>query len=184
VSNESKRRIVVEIGYGAQPFISLPTLNKEIYVGIEKQPKQGKGSELRKALDRIARKDIQEGTALIKALSTSFPVAAIEADARSLPFKNASVDRIILHDVLNDPDTRQPHKLVAEAFRVLKPGGRLFVREKYGGTLLGGKKARACLKKLFRQAPQNEVRGYEAKLRNWRPGKAVGQVHVFQKPLK
>jgi ubiquinone/menaquinone biosynthesis C-methylase UbiE/DNA-binding transcriptional ArsR family regulator len=46
-------------------------------------------------------------------------------DAQDLPFAASSVDLITLHQVLHFLD--QPERLFAEAARVLKPGGRLFV---------------------------------------------------------
>jgi SAM-dependent methyltransferase len=48
-----------------------------------------------------------------------------EADARSLPFPDASFDYVYSHGVLHHSD--EPRKIVKEIFRVLKPGGRFNV---------------------------------------------------------
>jgi SAM-dependent methyltransferase len=49
----------------------------------------------------------------------------IEADARSLPFPDASFDYIYSHGVVHHSD--EPRKIVREIFRVLRPGGRFNV---------------------------------------------------------
>ena len=46
----------------------------------------------------------------------------LEADARKLPFPDASFDYVYSHGVLHHSD--QPRKIVDEIFRVLRPGGR------------------------------------------------------------
>ncbi len=48
-----------------------------------------------------------------------------EADARHLPFEDASFDYIYSHGVLHHSD--EPEKIVREMFRVLRPGGRINV---------------------------------------------------------
>jgi SAM-dependent methyltransferase len=48
-----------------------------------------------------------------------------EADARSLPFPDASFDYVYSHGVLHHSD--EPRKIVEEIFRVLRPGGRFNV---------------------------------------------------------
>lgn len=46
----------------------------------------------------------------------------VEGDGRSLPFPDASFDYVYSHGVLHHSD--EPRKVVEEAFRVLRPGGR------------------------------------------------------------
>jgi SAM-dependent methyltransferase len=49
----------------------------------------------------------------------------LEADARHLPFEDASFDYVYSHGVLHHSD--EPEKIVSEMFRVLRPGGRINV---------------------------------------------------------
>jgi SAM-dependent methyltransferase len=48
-----------------------------------------------------------------------------EADARHLPFEDASFDYVYSHGVLHHTD--EPEQVVGEMFRVLRPGGRFNV---------------------------------------------------------
>jgi SAM-dependent methyltransferase len=48
-----------------------------------------------------------------------------EADARHLPFEDATFDYVYSHGVLHHSD--EPEKIVDEMFRVLRPGGRFNV---------------------------------------------------------
>ncbi|MEM9667828.1 MAG: metalloregulator ArsR/SmtB family transcription factor [Pseudomonadota bacterium] len=69
-----------------------------------------------------------------------------QADATVLPFDDASVDLVIIHQVLHFIE--EPDRALAEAARILKPDGRLlivdfaphqleFLREKHGHRRLG-----------------------------------------------
>ena len=49
----------------------------------------------------------------------------IVADAHHLPFENESIDAIICKVVLEH--VKEPHQVVEEIYRVLKPGGKCFV---------------------------------------------------------
>lgn len=49
----------------------------------------------------------------------------LEADARKLPFPDASFDYVYSHGVLHHSD--EPRRVVDEIFRVLRPGGRFNV---------------------------------------------------------
>jgi ubiquinone/menaquinone biosynthesis C-methylase UbiE len=49
----------------------------------------------------------------------------IVADAEQLPYSDASIDAIVLDNVLEH--TRRPHMVIQESLRVLKPGGKIYV---------------------------------------------------------
>ena len=51
-------------------------------------------------------------------------------DAQRLPFANDSIDNLIMQDVLHH--LPYPLRFLAEAQRVLRPGGRLVMTERYG----------------------------------------------------
>ena len=54
------------------------------------------------------------------------PVARVrQGDVTATPFKDASADLVIIHQVLHYVDA--PHRVIAEAARVLQPGGRLLI---------------------------------------------------------
>ncbi|WP_349292255.1 class I SAM-dependent methyltransferase [Halobacterium zhouii] len=70
---------------------------------------------------------------LAEARDHGLPV--VRADAATLPVADASVDAVVIVDALHHfPDARAA---VAEATRVLRPGGVLVVREFDPGTLRG-----------------------------------------------
>jgi SAM-dependent methyltransferase len=64
-----------------------------------------------------------------------------EADARQLPFPEASFDYVYSHGVIHHSD--EPRKIVEELFRVLRPGGRFNV---HVYALLSATTIRACLR--------------------------------------
>lgn len=51
------------------------------------------------------------------------------ADARSLPFPDNSFDGVILSFALHEKDEGSRHRILAEAKRVLKPGGRILIAD-------------------------------------------------------
>lgn len=52
----------------------------------------------------------------------------IRGDILHLPFRDGSFDMVLLHHVLQHLMADERHKAAAEAFRVLRPGGKLSVR--------------------------------------------------------
>jgi SAM-dependent methyltransferase len=67
-------------------------------------------------------------------------VAFLGADAAALPLASASLQTVLIRDVLHH--LRSPEQAVAEAVRVLAPGGRLVVIEPNGGNPLVALQAR------------------------------------------
>ncbi|HZP40569.1 MAG TPA: class I SAM-dependent methyltransferase [Candidatus Binatia bacterium] len=96
-------------------------------------------------------------------------VAFAGADATALPLRDASVRLVLVRDVLHH--LPEPGRAVAEAVRVLAPGGRLFVVEPNGANPLVAAQARvmraeqglrasrrAALEAIVRAAPLADVR--------------------------
>jgi SAM-dependent methyltransferase len=80
---------------------------------------------------------------------------AVQADARRLPFPDASFDRIICSEILEHLD--DDHAAIAEVARVLRPGGRLAV------TVPRCFPERVCwaLSREYRETPGGHVRIYQ-----------------------
>ena len=79
-------------------------------------------------------------------------------DMYALPFDDAAFDMAILDDVLFD--ARQPEAAIAEATRILRPGGRLLVLAAAGGDEFAARAAqlaRWCANSGLRLAPARPV---------------------------
>jgi ubiquinone/menaquinone biosynthesis C-methylase UbiE len=61
--------------------------------------------------------------------TTNLNMAHTQGDSMSLPFANESFDVVLLHLIL--AVVPQPERCLAEATRVLKPGGRILVFDKF-----------------------------------------------------
>lgn len=60
---------------------------------------------------------------------TAFPVHLIEGDAMNTPLRSQQFDVVLLHLIL--AVVPEPQKALAEASRILKPGGRILVFDKF-----------------------------------------------------
>ncbi|ACX96116.1 class I SAM-dependent methyltransferase [Halothiobacillus neapolitanus] len=61
--------------------------------------------------------------------ASSFPVRLIEADAMNTPLKSQQFDVVLLHLIL--AVVPKPERALAEASRILKPGGRIVIFDKF-----------------------------------------------------
>ncbi|HCK81280.1 MAG TPA: class I SAM-dependent methyltransferase [Candidatus Competibacter sp.] len=64
-----------------------------------------------------------------KAAAASLPIRLDVGDARRLPYPDTTFDSVVLHLIL--AVTPQPERVLAEAARVLWPGGQLLVLDKF-----------------------------------------------------
>lgn len=61
--------------------------------------------------------------------ASAFPVHLIEADAMNTPLKQQQFDIVLLHLIL--AVVPKPEQALAEASRILKPGGRILIFDKF-----------------------------------------------------
>lgn len=84
------------------------------------QPAHCLGVDLTRAmLRRAARRQVH----------CPFPLDLIEGDAMTLPLANACCDVVILHLIL--AVVPEPPRVLAEACRILKPGGKILIFDKF-----------------------------------------------------
>lgn len=67
----------------------------------------------------------EEGNAFAREKGLSDIAEFMTGDASRMPFEDATFDTIIMNDAMEHVD--QPEKTLAECFRVLKPGGHLYI---------------------------------------------------------
>ena len=104
-------------------YESLPKGGKVLDVGC------GTGEHLQRALDHGLRASgLEPAPAMLEVARRNVPRAEIEQGvATALPYKDAQFDLVIMVEVLRYLDRADTEKALAEARRVLKPGGKLFV---------------------------------------------------------
>ena len=114
----SKIDVLVDELYG-----SLPKGGKVLDVGC------GTGEHLQHAIDRgLLATGVEPAPAMLEVARRNVPAAEIhQGVATQLPFKDAQFDLVIMVEVLRYLDRSDTEKALAEARRVLKPGGQLFV---------------------------------------------------------
>ena len=104
-----KDKIIVDIGCGAAgKSLYYASCGAEKVIGVE-----------------ILEKYREEAKALSESLGLSDKFSFVCADASKLPFEDNSIDTIIMNDAMEHVD--EPEKVLMEALRVLKKGGRLYV---------------------------------------------------------
>ncbi len=64
-----------------------------------------------------------------KAVALGLPITLDEGDARALPYGDATFDAVVLHLIL--AVTPHPERVLAEAARVLRRGGRILILDKF-----------------------------------------------------
>ncbi|MGB4874955.1 MAG: methyltransferase domain-containing protein, partial [Candidatus Competibacter sp.] len=64
-----------------------------------------------------------------KAAAANLPIRLDVGDARRLPYRDTTFDSVVLHLIL--AVTPQPEQVLAEAARVLWPGGQLLIFDKF-----------------------------------------------------
>lgn len=126
LENPEEKKIILEIGTGDSPIVGhskgvgkdIRDDEQKFYIALE-ETEEIKGAA-KKSRNREWQGDHN--------LRTLF----IQGDAIRAPFKNNSVNEVILRSVLGDPDNRfSSHSIVAEIHRILKPKGVLTIVELY-----------------------------------------------------
>lgn len=106
LSGEEERILLLGVGTG----LDLPLLPASTWAA---------GLDLTPAMLRRARRRIPAGA----------PVHLQRGDAMNLPYRDAAFDAVVMHLIL--AVVPEPPRLLAEAARVTRPGGRLLVLDKF-----------------------------------------------------
>lgn len=107
----------------AEQFAELPAGSKVLDVGC------GTGEHLQRAIDaKLEANGLEPAPAMLEIARRNVPEADIrQGVATSLPYPDGQFDLLIMVEVLRYLDRPDTEKALAEARRVLKPEGRLFV---------------------------------------------------------
>lgn len=128
---QSREKLIVEVGSGSLPVVAdkygayrdlFDENTSARYIGIDLDP-----SELAHG------KTLQERNDMEQQRAHNDRISYVNAHAESLPIQDASVDELILRNVLGDPDipVEEKHAALHEAARVLKKNALLKVIEVY-----------------------------------------------------
>ena len=117
--NEAIEQALLEIA-GPGPFhrvVDFGTGTGRMLTLFAPRAQEAEGIDLSHHMLTVARANLEiDGT----------PIARVrQADVTAVPFEDASADLVIIHQVLHYVDA--PNRVVAEAARILQPGGRLMV---------------------------------------------------------
>jgi len=138
--------ILVDIGCGPGTITAALANSVKSAIGIDREPK---------AIERARRLAREQGAAALR---------FIEADMASLPFGDSEVDAVFFHAVLYHLGAPELARALAEARRVLRPGGLIGVRDSdAGGNILFPESAGLTLSldlwnRWYRQADADSVR--------------------------
>ena len=105
-----KSLVIIGIGSG----LDLDLFNEQT------QPERCVGLDITRAMLRRAQ---------ARSSTSPFPVHLIEADAMNTPLKKQQFDVVLLHLIL--AVVPRPEQALAEASRILKPGGRILIFDKF-----------------------------------------------------
>lgn len=123
VSEQAVGRLLDQVDIGA----SRPNAGKRL-LDVATGPGYGAGEAARRGARAIG---LDSSPAMVKLASGNFPeVAFLEGDGENLPFADESFEAVIC--CFGMPQMANPERAIAEAFRVLSPGGR------YGFSLRAG----------------------------------------------
>lgn len=117
--NEAIEQVLLEIA-GPGPFrrvVDFGTGTGRMLALFAGRARDAEGIDLSHHMLTVARANLErDGT----------PIARVrQGDVTAVPFEDASADLVIIHQVLHYVDA--PNRVIAEAARILEPGGRLLV---------------------------------------------------------
>ena len=109
---------------------------------------------------------VQVGSAILKECSLPAPVNFICQDAISLPFQNEIFDRVVCADVMEHLSEEEKRAVLLEVYRVLKPGGEVFLHTPNKRRIQLGLLTRRLVALLHLENPMSIRHHYPE---GWRP---------------